>query len=112
MAIPPCTPARHLPRPRINTDNFNEIRDFCKMTQGSLHPGTFTGKNVGIKNVFPGLPANRTRLDFAQIEVAEGKNAQSLEQSSRHVRSEEHTSELQSPDHLVCRLLLEKKKNQ
>src|SRR5260364_464871 len=31
---------------------------------------------------------------------------------SRHVRprrSEEHTSELRSPDHLVCRLLLEKK---
>src|SRR5258708_23846023 len=27
------------------------------------------------------------------------------------VRSEEHTSELQSPDHLVCRLLLEKKKS-
>src|SRR5258708_11423341 len=29
----------------------------------------------------------------------------------RKRRSEEHTSELQSPDHLVCRLLLEKKKN-
>src|SRR5947208_11296852 len=29
---------------------------------------------------------------------------------SRSMRSEEHTSELQSPDHLVCRLLLEKKK--
>src|SRR5207244_12817709 len=29
---------------------------------------------------------------------------------SRSRRSEEHTSELQSPDHLVCRLLLEKKK--
>src|SRR5947208_10762189 len=28
------------------------------------------------------------------------------------LRSEEHTSELQSPDHLVCRLLLEKKKRQ
>src|SRR5258708_9755739 len=28
-----------------------------------------------------------------------------------HFRSEEHTSELQSPDHLVCRLLLEKKKS-
>src|SRR5258708_16328692 len=28
----------------------------------------------------------------------------------RSGRSEEHTSELQSPDHLVCRLLLEKKK--
>src|SRR3989442_4145304 len=28
-----------------------------------------------------------------------------------HARSEEHTSELQSRPHLVCRLLLEKKKN-
>src|SRR5258708_26445963 len=28
---------------------------------------------------------------------------------SKTLRSEEHTSELQSPDHLVCRLLLEKK---
>src|SRR5258708_17778378 len=30
--------------------------------------------------------------------------------SGNLTRSEEHTSELQSPDHLVCRLLLEKKK--
>src|SRR5258708_20123657 len=30
--------------------------------------------------------------------------------SAKNARSEEHTSELQSPDHLVCRLLLEKKK--
>src|SRR5690348_18111473 len=29
--------------------------------------------------------------------------------SDRYLRSEEHTSELQSPVHLVCRLLLEKK---
>src|SRR5258708_24750423 len=28
---------------------------------------------------------------------------------AKNTRSEEHTSELQSPDHLVCRLLLEKK---
>src|SRR5258708_27596368 len=34
-----------------------------------------------------------------------------LEIRPRGTRSEEHTSELQSPDHLVCRLLLEKKKN-
>src|SRR5207244_11837552 len=32
------------------------------------------------------------------------------ESLSSEDRSEEHTSELQSPDHLVCRLLLEKKK--
>src|SRR5258708_11331709 len=34
----------------------------------------------------------------------------SLVGARRSRRSEEHTSELQSPDHLVCRLLLEKKK--
>src|SRR5258708_24492388 len=33
-----------------------------------------------------------------------------LEVRDYFTRSEEHTSELQSPDHLVCRLLLEKKK--
>src|SRR5258708_26436393 len=33
-----------------------------------------------------------------------------LAERDRAGRSEEHTSELQSPDHLVCRLLLEKKK--
>src|SRR5207244_12268253 len=34
----------------------------------------------------------------------------STHQTAWRDRSEEHTSELQSPDHLVCRLLLEKKK--
>src|SRR5258708_16399444 len=34
-----------------------------------------------------------------------------LNSSHQIIRSEEHTSELQSPDHLVCRLLLEKKKS-
>src|SRR5258708_19747447 len=34
-----------------------------------------------------------------------------LKSSQIFSRSEEHTSELQSPDHLVCRLLLEKKKH-
>src|SRR5438552_12923314 len=32
-----------------------------------------------------------------------------ISSGARRRRSEEHTSELQSPDHLVCRLLLEKK---
>src|SRR3712207_7083633 len=33
------------------------------------------------------------------------------EEAAREARSEEHTSELQSRQYLVCRLLLEKKKN-
>src|SRR5258708_17401952 len=36
----------------------------------------------------------------------------SVSASDIEARSEEHTSELQSPDHLVCRLLLEKKKKE
>src|SRR5438552_10283185 len=41
-----------------------------------------------------------------------GPDGRALVAASRSegTRSEEHTSELQSPDHLVCRLLLEKKK--
>src|SRR2546426_7482966 len=38
-------------------------------------------------------------------------NSNRVSIKSRLVRSEEHTSELQSPCNLVCRLLLEKKKN-
>src|SRR5258708_17635413 len=37
-------------------------------------------------------------------------NVQRCSAESGYAGSEEHTSELQSPDHLVCRLLLEKKK--
>src|SRR5207244_10153305 len=38
-----------------------------------------------------------------------GPRAGAVQSFRRATRSEEHTSELQSPDHLVCRLLLEKK---
>src|SRR3989442_10510048 len=48
---------------------------------------------------FPALPLSSTRMS---------SNGLSLRLSGR---SEEHTSELQSRPHLVCRLLLEKKKN-
>src|SRR5258708_31418142 len=48
----------------------------------------------------------------AGVEVADAFEVDHLldRHALRHCRSEEHTSELQSPDHLVCRLLLEKKK--
>src|SRR5258708_11496354 len=39
------------------------------------------------------------------------RGSRKVASARRPTRSEEHTSELQSPDHLVCRLLLEKKKN-
>src|SRR5260370_8269047 len=49
---------------------------------------------------------------LAQREVAmEGDGHVALDEGRCRVRSEEHTSELQSHLNLVCRLLLEKKKN-
>src|SRR2546422_2994836 len=44
------------------------------------------------------------------IALSDSGNPLSVEAEQRLVRSEEHTSELQSRLHLVCRLLLEKKK--
>src|SRR5438552_14601651 len=49
------------------------------------------------------------RMAFDRQEDARSGRA-AWRASSWRSRSEEHTSELQSPDHLVCRLLLEKKK--
>src|SRR5438309_4163434 len=49
-------------------------------------------------------------LAFLPAPAAKKQGCDSLHHDSRHTRSEEHTSELQSQFHLVCRLLPEKKK--
>src|SRR5258708_27233761 len=46
------------------------------------------------------------------FDLAESVHSRLVRRPQYLDRSEEHTSELQSPDHLVCRLLLEKKKIQ
>src|SRR5256885_8175688 len=49
---------------------------------------------------------------WRMVEVVEdGGGRDEATSTNLHERSEEHTSELQSPCNLVCRLLLEKKKN-
>src|SRR2546430_9770004 len=48
---------------------------------------------------------------LGEIYYSRGLNSEALAALERAVRSEEHTSELQSQSNLVCRLLLEKKKN-
>src|SRR5258708_38351434 len=67
--------------------------------------GNFRGGNGGmLAQVFGAQQPLLFRADG-------GKENGSLRREFRErPRSEEHTSELQSPDHLVCRLLLEKKK--
>src|SRR5690348_18127660 len=63
--------------------------------------------------LFPYTTLFRSVCDARGRQLADlGREAVHLDRGvRRHVpRSEEHTSELQSPVHLVCRLLLEKKK--
>src|SRR2546427_7027482 len=51
------------------------------------------------------------RIYFACAEGWSPQRSSDFQGLPRRVRSEEHTSELQSQSNLVCRLLLEKKKN-
>src|SRR5690606_42024546 len=52
----------------------------------------------------------RIRLNKRRTEVIDELNTLTLSNKTKYDRSEEHTSELQSRENLVCRLLLEKKK--
>src|SRR5258708_8764353 len=54
----------------------------------------------------------KLRVDQEEAVVARKQHRkQQPSKGQNEERSEEHTSELQSPDHIVCRLLLEKKKS-
>src|SRR5258708_11230395 len=60
--------------------------------------------------LFPYTTLFRSGPFFPVIHLAHSRIGRE-ERIVEFARSEEHTSELQSPDHLVCRLLLEKKKH-
>src|SRR2546430_12033356 len=61
--------------------------------------------------LFPYTTLFRSLVSPGQIEVAELHRGNPGKDFVLLARSEEHTSELQSQSNLVCRLLLEKKKN-
>src|SRR5262245_63912750 len=77
------------------------------ITLVSRTPGRAPTRAIG----WDGVPAIMSEVDavvnMAGEPVAEGRWTDARKQA---IRSEEHTSELQSLRHLVCRLLLEKKK--
>src|SRR5260370_10697505 len=60
-------------------------------------------------DVIPSMAKGALIIDCSTIDVESAKAAHAL--AALSTRSEEHTSELQSHLNLVCRLLLEKKKN-
>src|SRR2546426_3591371 len=76
------------------TTLFRSRRDISHFNPKALPPNTAARDTMHA--------ATRSGAELALLEVAEELAAE---------RSEEHTSELQSPCNLVCRLLLEKKKH-
>src|SRR5258708_9490960 len=73
---------------------------------------TPTCRNVTGSNAFSwtvgALPVRKNTRPA--VESGATSEPEGIPENVPTIRSEEHTSELQSPDHLVCRLLLEKKK--
>src|SRR5690348_7954663 len=61
--------------------------------------------------LFPYTTLFRSSATTAGAGTTASTGATTLVPGTTYTRSEEHTSELQSPVHLVCRLLLEKKKD-
>src|SRR3989449_3373021 len=78
------------------------------------NPATYTGLFTPIRELFTYLPESKIRgygPGRFSFNVKGGRCEACQGDGLVKVRSEEHTSELQSRLHLVCRLLLEKKKN-
>src|SRR2546425_6240077 len=89
---------------------FVEIVDYIYkvLTQPAVeHPALGLEKPAGAPAKYPMLPHARPLGIAGLLEILAGRNGR----DDIHHRSEEHTSELQSLAYLVCRLLLEKKKN-
>src|SRR5258708_14909001 len=57
----------------------------------------------------PPRRVRKARVGIQGLDLLAARFTSGRSRSRPSMRSEEHTSELQSPDHLVCRLLLEKK---
>src|SRR5687768_18121418 len=72
----------------------------------SLEPATIDVHEIEVE-----IPAARRLVIGREDDVPSARSEKRGEVGATQIRSEEHTSELQSRLHLVCRLLLEKKKD-
>src|ERR1039457_2422276 len=101
----------HKSRPKTEEADWYASAEGHRQTQREFERALKNGTLVHS----PGSRIPRTNPDVLNtlLEQAKAKATRpvSIRLSIADIRSEEHTSELQSPCNLVCRLLLEKKKN-
>src|SRR5258708_8128635 len=101
----------------MNLERIKFKSKFSRMLAQIAVISIFLLASCGFGTVFPQNFVPIFGADFVQAATKE-ELQQQLQQIEQQIaqyqsqlaqtRSEEHTSELQSPDHLVCRLLLEK----
>src|SRR5207244_4795965 len=93
--------------PRIDYHNRSHNAPHVDMTDISREPRFESGRRMNAK--FMQTLEKEVYMELKAMAKEGGVTVQEFLRAVI-VRSEEHTSELQSPDHLVCRLLLENKK--
>src|SRR2546426_9204180 len=103
-------------KPVTSSTRFRSVSDFADVTRSEperslLEPLRRTGGrnnkgHVTTRHQGGGHKRRFRRIDFRRDKFGVPGKVSAIE------RSEEHTSELQSPCNLVCRLLLEKKKKE
>src|SRR5207244_9381979 len=92
------------PTPALSTLSLHDALPICTSPACTVCPSrTSIERTIAVSSGW-------TRIVGA-LETAMPRAVTTWSSGIRPIRSEEHTSELQSPDHLVCRLLLEKKKH-
>src|SRR2546430_2994619 len=86
---------------------------FFFQAEDGIRDLTVTGVQTCALPIYPHVKYGNARRGYVRVEVTPKRllaDIRSME-SVKTRRSEEHTSELQSQSNLVCRLLLEKKKD-
>src|SRR5207244_4956908 len=110
---PPATIRSRGAAPESATSSVSGVRDGRSMKRSnstSLPPYTRPPSEGGVGSIFHDMtvvkgPSGADRT--GQLASTIGWRVGCQVRPPVGIRSEEHTSELQSPDHLVCRLLLE-----
>src|SRR5690606_40127875 len=106
------TPDQHIAEDAESTDQIELLEDVADIGAQSAHVGIETAGGLDATAQY----SNRTgrvavsACESRQMTQERGLSGAGCADERNHLRSEEHTSELQSRENLVCRLLLEKKK--